>query len=237
MDVEQLHEDSRKALSDDTLASSILSASPIPLRWSTDDSGLLLLDNRIYILDVSDLRLCILRYKHDHPLAGHYSFNKTLKLVRREYTWPSIREFIKDYCKSCTTCRRSKTPRHKPYGTLQQLPIPEKPWNSISMDFIEHLPVSSGYSAILVIIDRLTKQGIFIPTHDTIDAPGLAKLFILHVFSKYGVLSHITSNRGSEFVSHFFRSLAKALDMHLHFTSGYHPEADGQTEHTNQTLK
>lgn len=105
------------------------------------------------------------------------------------------------------------------------------------MDFIEHLPLSSGYSAILVIVDRLTKQAIFIPTHDTIDAPGLAKLFILHVFSKHGVPSHVTSDRGSEFVSHFFRSLAKALDMRLHFTSGYHPEADGQTERTNQTLE
>lgn len=105
------------------------------------------------------------------------------------------------------------------------------------MDFIEHLLLSSGYSAILVIVDRLTKQAIFIPTHDTIDAPGLAKVFILHVFSKHGVPSYVTFDRGSEFVSHFFCSLAKALDMHLHFTSGYHPEADGQTERTNQTLE
>lgn len=72
------------------------------------------------------------------------------------------------------------------------------------MDFIKHLPISAGYSAILVIVDRLTKQGIFIPTYDTIDAPDLAKLFILHVFSKHGVPSHVTSDRGSEFVSHFF---------------------------------
>ena len=105
------------------------------------------------------------------------------------------------------------------------------------MDFIEQLPLSSGYSAILVVVDRLTKQGIFIPTHDTIDAPELAKLFVLHIFSKHGVPSHVTSDRGSEFVSRFFRSLAKALDMELHFTSGYHPEADGQTERTNQTLE
>jgi len=65
----------------------------------------------------------------------------------------------------------------------------------------------------------------------------LAELFIKHVFSKHGVPSHVTSDRGTEFVSKFFRSLANALDMRLHFTSGYHPEADGQTERTNQTLK
>jgi hypothetical protein len=62
-------------------------------------------------------------------------------------------------------------------------------------------------------------------------------LFILHVFSKHGIPSHVTSDRGSEFVSRFFRSLGKALDMKLHFTSGYHPEGDGQTERTNQTLE
>ena len=98
------------------------------------------------------------------------------------------------------------------------------------MDFIEQLLKSSGYTAILVVVDHLTKQAIFIPTHDTITSHDLEKLFILHVFSKHGVPSHVTSNRGSKFVSHFFRSLRKALDMRLHFTSGYHPEGDGQTE-------
>ena len=101
------------------------------------------------------------------------------------------------------------------------------------MDFIEQLLSSSGYMAILVIVDRLSKQAVFILTHDTIMSAELAKLFVLHVFSKHGILNHVTSDRGSEFVLHFFRSLGKALNMHLHFTSGYHPEGDSQTEHTN----
>src|SRR6201981_2450557 len=105
------------------------------------------------------------------------------------------------------------------------------------MDFIEHLPPSSSFTSILVVVDCLSKQCIFIPTYDTIDSPGLAKLFLLHVFSKHGVPSHITSDRGSKFVSHFFHSLGKALDIRLHFTSGYHPEGDGQTERMNQTLE
>jgi hypothetical protein len=86
-------------------------------------------------------------------------------------------------------------------------------------------------------VDRLSKQALFIPTIDTITAPILARLFVLHVFSKHGVPSHVTSDRGTEFVSGFFRSLGTVLDMRLHFTSGYHPEADGQTERTNQTLE
>jgi len=105
------------------------------------------------------------------------------------------------------------------------------------MDFIEQLPGSTGFTAILVIVDRLSKQAIFIPTHNTITSPELAKLFLLHVFSKHSVPAHVTSDRGTEFVSHFFRSLGKALDMCLHFTSGYHPEGDGQTEWSNQTLE
>ena len=105
------------------------------------------------------------------------------------------------------------------------------------MDFIEQLPKSSGYTGILVVVDHLTKQVIFIPTHDTITSANLAKLFILHVFSKHGVPSQITSDHRSKFISHFFRSLGKALDMRLHFTLGYHPEGDGQTERTNQTLE
>ena len=68
-------------------------------------------------------------------------------------------------------------------------------------------------------------------------AQSLQKLFLLHVFSKHGVPAYVTSNHGTEFVSHFFRSLGKALNMHLHFTSGYHPEGDGQTERSNQTLE
>jgi len=105
------------------------------------------------------------------------------------------------------------------------------------MDFIEQLPASTGFTAILVIVDRLSKQAIFIPNHNTITSPELTKLFLLHLFSKHDVLTHITSDRSTEFVSHFFQSLGKALNMHLHFTSSYHLEGDGQTEHSNQTLE
>ena len=104
---------------------------------------------------------------------------------------------------------------------------------SISMDFIEKLPSSSRFDTILVIVDRLTKQAIFIPAHDTITSADLARLFVLHVFSKHGVPSHVTSDRGLEFVSNFFQSLGTALNIWLHFTSDYHPEGDGQTECTN----
>ena len=235
MDQEQLNSDILSALPDDPLFIAH-NKEPQP-RWSVTPDGFLRHDNLIYIPDTNDLRLRVLRYKHDHILSGHPGQTKTVDLIRRDYTWPGLREFVKKYVKSCTTCMRAKPQRHKPYGLLKQLPIPERPWNSISMDFIETLPTSSGYDAILVIVDRLSKQGIFIPTTIHCTSEDLALIFIMHVFSKHGVPEHVTSDRGPEFVSRFFRSLGKALDMKLHFTSGYHPEGDGQTERTNQTLE
>ena len=234
MDIEKLHSDIHSSLHSDPIASTQLD-SPSP-RWSIDSEGFLL-DNKIYVPNTSDLRLQILQYKHNHLISGHFGQNQTMELVQQEYVWPKLRDYVKSYIKSCTTCMCSKSQRHHPYGLLKQLPIPERPWNSISMDFIKKLPMSDGSDTILVIINRLTKHLNFIPTVDTITSPMLAKLFVLHVFSKYGVPSHVTSDCGMEFISTFFRSLGKVLDMKLHFTSGYHPEGDGQTERTNQTLK
>ena len=128
---------------------------------------------------------------------------------------------------------QSKPQCYKLYGSLKQLPIPKLPWNSISIDFIEKLPSSSGFDTILVIVDWLTKQVIFIPAHDTITSTDLACLFVLHVFSKHSIPFHVISDRNSEFVSKFFYFLGTALNMRLYFTSDYHPEGDEQTEHMN----
>ncbi len=95
------------------------------------------------------------------------------------------------------------------------------------MDFIKQLLTLEGHTAILVIVDCLTKQSLFIPTHDSINSLELSQLF----------LTHVTSNQGSEFISHFFQSLGKLLQMELYFMSGYHPEGDRQTECLNQVLE
>src|SRR5258707_13439145 len=174
---------------------------------------------------------------HDHTTAGHFGETKTTELIHHRYHWPGLKCMVKDYMRSCTSCACTKAWRHKPYGLLKQLPIPIHPWESVSMDFIEQLPASDGFMAILVVVDRLTKQSLFIPTFDTIDAPQVARLFLTHVFSKHGIPGHVTSDRSTEFVSHFFHSLTSLLNMKLHFTSGYHPEGDGQTDCLNQVLE
>ncbi|SOV01837.1 uncharacterized protein UDID_18810 [Ustilago sp. UG-2017a] len=150
---------------------------------------------------------------------------------------PGLSKFVHTFVDSCETCRRIKAARHKPYGHLKSLPVPPHPWSSISMDLIEQLPPSSGFTAILVVVDRLTKMATFVPTTNTLDAPELAKLFLRHVYSKHGLPTSIVSDRGSEFTSHFWCSLSALLGIGNHFSSAYHPQSDGQTERVNQVLE
>ena len=201
MNLDTLHQDILSALSSDPIATKHISTDGW---WSTDPNGLLLLDNRIYVPSASNLYTHVLQYNYDHILARHFGQNKTLKLVCHRYSWPSLYADVQQFCKFCVTCMQSKLQRYKPYGSLKQLPIPEQPWNSISIDFIEKLLLSSRFDTILVIVNWFTKQVIFIPAHNTITSTDLACLFVLHVFSKHGIPSHVTSDRGSEFVSNFF---------------------------------
>jgi len=148
-----------------------------------------------------------------------------------------MRPYVRSYVQSCTTCGRNKPRRHKPYGTLQPLPVPLRPWESINMDFIEQLPESSSNTSILVIVERLTRQAVFIPCHGKLTSEELARVFLTHVFAKHGAPTNVSTDRGSEFVSHFFHTLGDLLGIKMHHTSGHHPEANGQAERTNQTLE
>lgn len=211
--------------------------------WSKSPSGLLLYELRVYVPDARNLRLRVLESKHDHATAGHHGFKKTLDLVRREFYWPGLRIMVANYCRTCDACPRNKAARHKPYGLLKQLPIPERPWESISVDFIGELPGSVAsdsnitHNAILVVVDRLSKMSLFIPTTTTATSIDLARLYVRHVFSKHGVPSDIVSDRGSTFTSQFMSALGQLLNIKLNHSTAYHPETDGQTERTNQTLE
>ena len=103
MDVETLHSNIFSALPSDPIAQTHLNDTSQPW-WCIDDTSFLCLDGRIYVLDLDDLHLRVLWYKHDHPLAGHFGQNHTLEPLQCEYTWPGIWTFIKDYVQSCTSC-------------------------------------------------------------------------------------------------------------------------------------
>src|SRR5258706_425631 len=201
--------DITRAAESDHLAQELqskLETSDSPWGWEWSE-GQLRFQGRLYVPNQEILHLQVICNHHNHPAAGHFGEARTSKLICHSFHWPGLRRMVKDYVASCAMCAHAKSVRHKPYGKLKQLPIPSRPWSSISMDFIEQLPASENFSAILVVVDCLTKQAIFIPSHDTVNAPQVAQLFLTHVFSKHRVPSHITLDQGSEFVSHFFCSL------------------------------
>ena len=201
------------------------------------ENQLLLMNNLIYVPDDPEIKLKILKEHHDSCLAGHPGQSKTYELVSRNYTWPRIRKYVKDYVDSCHLCKRCKHSRHKPYGLLNPLPVPTQPWSSVSLDFITQLPVSNKFTAILVVVDRLTKMSHFIPTVNEIDAPQTAKLYLENIFKIHGLPRDIVSDRGSVFTSRFWTRLMELLNIKLNMSTAYHPQSDGQTERVNQVLE
>ncbi len=160
-----------------------------------------------------------------------------MELISRDFWWPQMWKTVKDYVTTCDTCSRSKIPRHRPYGLLQPLPIPETPWTSISMDFIVDLPPSKTFDSIFVVVDRLTKIAHFIPCHKTVTGEETARLFIDNVYRLHGLPNDIISDRGTQFTSKFWQSLFKILGVDIKLSSAYHPQTDGQTERVNQVLE
>ena len=127
--------------------------------------GLYHMNGAIVVPDVFALRRRILLELHNAMYAGHAGQQRTHHLVARSYWWPTMRKDVNTYVQGCTICQRSKGVQRRPAGTLQPLPIPDTAWDEISMDLITQLPVSKrGFSAILVVVDRLTKMAHFIPT-------------------------------------------------------------------------
>jgi hypothetical protein len=98
--------------------------------------NLLMFNGTIEVPEDSNLKRLIMTYCHDTPLAGHFGVFKTYDLVARTFHWPGMRNYIKKYVLSCDTCQRNKTARHKKYGLLKSLPVPDHPWTSISMDLM-----------------------------------------------------------------------------------------------------
>jgi hypothetical protein len=168
--------------------------------------------------------------------AGHFGVAKTFKLVSRDFWWPKMRKFITDYVTSCS-CAKSKTPRHKPFGLLKPLDVPERPWSSITTDFIVELPPSQGFNAISVWVCRFTKMAHFVPCTTNITADGMASIFCETIYKLHGIPKDIVSDRGPQFVSKFWQSFCTRLGIKSSLSTAYHPETDGQSERVNQVLE
>ena len=185
-------------------------------------------------------RITTLRTHHDAPAAGHPGVSKTLELIRREHYWPRMSREVKRYVAACRKCRVSKAPHSTTDGLLKPMPPGDSPWKEIAIDFVVELPKSKAegmtYTNVLTVTDRFTKARVFIPV-GSMTARNTARLFLRHVFSKHGLPEAITSDRGPQFVSNFWRELCQSLGVEQRLSSAFHPQTDGQSERTNRDLE
>uniref|UniRef100_A0A8C5M9T8 Gypsy retrotransposon integrase-like protein 1 n=1 Tax=Leptobrachium leishanense TaxID=445787 RepID=A0A8C5M9T8_9ANUR len=174
---------------------------------------------------------------HESKFAGHFGVNKTLDLIKRHLWWPTLTKDVKDYVTTCFVCTRSKSSRLCPAGLLQPLPIPERPWSHLAMDFLVELTPSLGHTVIFVVVDRFSKMAHFIPLKKLPSSSELVQIFTKEIFRLHGVPNVLVSDRGSQFISKFWRGFCHQLGVKLSFSSAYHPQTNGLAERTNQTLE
>jgi len=177
---------------------------------------------------------------HDSTTVGHPGISKTLATMKPYYWWPNMKNFVTEYIKGCATCQMSKINTQPTRPPL--FPITSKvnslPFQTISLDFIVKLPVSDGYDTILTITNHdCSKATIFIPCNEEINATGVAKVYATYIFPHYGLPKKVISDRDPQFASNFSKELCNLLRIKQNISSAYHPQTDGQSERTNQSLE
>ncbi|GKA46530.1 putative nucleotidyltransferase, ribonuclease H [Tanacetum coccineum] len=196
------------------------------------------LKGRVWLPLFGGLRDLIMLESHKSKYSIHPGSDKMYHDLRKLYWWPNMKADIATYVSKCLTCAKVKAEHQKPSGLLQQPEIPVWKWERITMDFITKLPrTPSGYDSIWVIVDRLTKSAHFIPMNEKYKMEKLTRLYLKEIVCRHGVPVSIISDRDPRFASRFWRSLQKSLGTNLDMSTAYHPETDGQSERTIQTLE
>ncbi|GJV59256.1 putative reverse transcriptase domain-containing protein [Tanacetum coccineum] len=207
-------------------------------QFESKENGAIHFVGRIWVPSTGGLRKVIMDEAHASRYSVHPGADKMYYDLRDVYWWPGMRRDIAEYVNRCLTCLKVKAEHQKPSGLLQQPEIPEWKWEKITMDLVVKLPrSSSGYDAIWVIVDRLTKSAHFLPIREDYKTEKLARIYINEIVTKHGVPVSIISDRDGRFASHFWQVLQKALGTQVFMSTAYHPETDGQSERTIQTLE
>ncbi|GJW51452.1 putative reverse transcriptase domain-containing protein [Tanacetum coccineum] len=160
-----------------------------------NDGGIYFFD-RIWIPSVGSVRKLIMDEAHTSRYSIHPGADKMYYDLRDLYWWPGMKRDVAEYVSRCLTCSKIKAEHQKPSGLLQQPEIPEWKWEKITMDLVTKLPrSSSGYDAIWVIVDRLTKSAHFLPIREDYKTEKLARIYINEIVARHGVPVSIISDR------------------------------------------
>jgi len=180
----------------------------------------------------------IMESEHDTKVAGHMGQDKTIELIRRNFWWPKMNEWIIDFVRSCPECQQNKASRHPPYGLSSPLELPYAPWQSIAMDFITELPISEECEHLWVIIDRFTKMAHFLPLRmKEKTATDLAIIFAREVWKYHGLPTDILSDRDSRFTSETWKEFLRLSGIRSRMSTAFHPQTDGQRECLSQMIE
>ena len=202
--------------------------------------GLLLIKGRIYIPQDEEVYSALIKQVHDSTVGGHAGREITYSRIARWYYWPRMTHTVDQYVKACHLCRRTKPYREAKQGLLNPLPIPERYFQDISVDFIVGLPRclrhGRSYEHIMVVVDRLSKKKRFVAL-DSLEVEAVVQAFLEWIWREEGYPETIVSDRGTQFISHFWKRLCKRIGTKPKLSTAWHPETDGQTENANADLK
>jgi hypothetical protein len=176
-------------------------------------AGALTYEGRIYVPEALQSNVISLFY--DNPESGYFGALKTAGLVSRDFSWPAMDTTVGKYNAGWQVCHRIKAPWQARNGLNMPLQPPSQPWEGVTMDFITDLPESttSGYTGILVVVDRLTKMEICLLCRKEIDSPERARMFIKQVICTHGVPDNIVTDRGKAFKSQFWDRVCSHLSI------------------------
>ncbi|KAD6795956.1 hypothetical protein E3N88_06852 [Mikania micrantha] len=203
-----------------------------------DENGVIWCGKRLCVPDNVALRESLLSEAHSSPFSIHPGSTKMYRDLRQHFWWNGMKEDVAKYVSHCLTCQQVKIEHQRASGLLQPLDIPLWKWDDISMDFVTGLPKTFRKNdAIWVIVDRLSKSAHFLPIQQGHSVSKLSEIFTQEIIRLHGTPVSIISDRDPRFTSHFWKGLQSAWGTRLRFSTAFHPQTDGQSERTIQTLE